>query len=138
MIIRYSTPYHNFVLPFLVDEIEVIELIYSQNGVNLLNKKSTQSGSGISIESLEDYFDNASMGEDYFIQDLANKVENLENSSLLRVHLTQEETALFTFHKAARKNIALIEIRVKDKESNVFVSFPIQVRIFGGTQEGVL
>jgi len=138
MIIRYSTPYHNFVLPFLIDEIEVIELIYSQGGINLINKKSSDESSGIIISDLGDYIDNASMGHEGYIKDLIDKSEGMEKSSLLRVHLTQEETALFTFHKAARKNIAIIEIRVKDKNNNVFVSFPIQVRIFGGTQEGVL
>lgn len=138
MIIRYTTPYHNFVLPFLAEEIEVVELIYSQNGEVVLDKKSNDAESKITITDLDDIIKNASMGYEEIINEITGQVDDLESCSLLRIHLTQDDTALFKRYKAERKNIALIEIRVKDKKEDSFICFPIQVRIFGGTQQGVL
>lgn len=138
MIIRYTTPYHNFVLPFLAEEIEVVELIYSQNGEVVLDKKSNDTESKITITDLDDIIKNASMGYEGIINEITSQVDDLESCSLLRIHLTQDDTALFKRYKAERKNIALIEIRVKDKKEDSFICFPIQVRIFGGTQQGVL
>ena len=138
MIIRYTTPYHNFVLPFLAEEIEVVELIYSQNGEVVLDKKSNDIESKITITDLDDIIKNASMGYEGIINEITGQVDDLESCSLLRIHLTQDDTALFKRYKAERKNIALIEIRVKDKKEDSFICFPIQVRIFGGTQQGVL
>lgn len=138
MIMRYTTPYHSFILPFLAEEIQVAELIYSQNGENLINKNSEDLGSGITIDNIEDLIKNASMGNEGYIKELEKRANDLESSSVLRVHLTQDDTSSFTFYPAMRKNIALAEIRIKDIKNNVFVSAPIRIRVLGGTQEGTI
>ena len=138
MIMRYTTPYHSFILPFLVEEIQVAELIYSQNGENLINKNSEDLDSGITIDNIEDLIKNASMGNEGYIRELEKRTNDLESSSVLRVHLTQDDTSSFTFYPAMRKNIALAEIRIKDIKDNVFVSAPIRIRVLGGTQEGTI
>ena len=77
------------------------------------------------------------MGED-FMRELNKHTHGLPAASVASVHLTQEETGLFTFYKAAEKNIALIQIRLVNVDGDAFISRPIRVRVYGSTDEGVL
>ena len=136
MLRRYTTPYHHFILPFLTNEIDKVTLTYSQNGEILVTKEKQD----VTIHDIQELLDNASMGEDIFtlLMSKVGDVSAVAESSLLSVHLTQEETSRFTFHKAAEKNIALAQIRVLDTKGNAFVSRPIKIRVYGSTSEGVI
>lgn len=133
MLTRYTTPYHHFVLPFLTDEIDKITVTYVQNGEELVHKNKDD----VTIHDIQEILDNASMGED-LLNLLMSKVDEADESCLLSVHLTQEETASFTFHKAAEKNIALVQIRVLNTKGDAFVSRPIRIRVYGSINEGVI
>lgn len=136
MIRRYTTPYHHFVLPFLTNEIDEVILTYSQNDEIIFTKEKED----VVIHDIDELLDNASMGEDLYalLVSKAGGVEATAESSLLSVHLTQEDTSSFTFYKAEEKNIALAQIRVKDTKGDAFVSRPIKIRVYGSTSEGVI
>ena len=136
MIRRYTTPYHHFVLPFLTDEIDKVILTYSQNGEIITTKEKKD----VVIHNIQELLDNASMGEDLFalLMSKVGDVNAVAESSLLSVHLTQEDTSSFTFYKAEEKNIALAQIRILDTKGDAFVSRPIKIRIYGSTSEGVI
>ncbi len=125
MIIRGTTPYHNFILPILVKDIEAIYVTYMQNGQVILNKTKDD----VTITDLNDLFENASMEE---------LSEEESNSSQLTVHLTQEDTLKFQFYPAAKKNIAVIQIRILTTDDEAFASMPINERIFGVLHDGVI
>lgn len=129
MIVRGTTPYHNFILPLLTDDIDKIYVTYYQNGQVLFEKTNDGESEDFSVINLRDLYENASM-EQLSEEDL--------NSSQLTIHLTQEETLLFTFYPAAEKNIAVIQIRALDKNGEAYASFPIQERIFGVLKDGVI
>lgn len=125
MIIRGTTPYHNFILPILVKDIKAIYVTYLQNGQVILDK----TGDDVTITDLIDLFENASM-EEFSEEEL--------NSSQLTVHLTQEDTLKFHFYPAAKKNIAVIQIRILTMDDEAFASMPINERIFGVLHDGVI
>jgi hypothetical protein len=125
MIIRGTTPYHNFILPILVKDIKAIYVTYLQNGQVVLDK----TGDDVTITDLVDLFENASM-EEFSEEEL--------NSSQLTVHLTQEDTLKFHFYPAAKKNIAVIQIRILTMDDEAFASMPINERIFGVLHDGVI
>jgi hypothetical protein len=125
MIIRGTTPYHNFILPILVKDIKAIYVTYLQNGQVILDK----TGEDVTITDLIDLFENASM-EEFSEEEL--------NSSQLTVHLTQEDTLKFHFYPAAKKNIAVIQIRILTMDDEAFASMPINERIFGVLHDGVI
>ena len=125
MIIRGTTPYHNFILPILVKDIKAIYVTYLQNGQVVLDK----TGDDVTITDLVDLFENASM-EEFSEEEL--------NSSQLTVHLTQEDTLKFHFYPAAKKNIAVIQIRILTTDDEAFASMPINERIFGVLHDGVI
>lgn len=132
MIRRYTTPYHYFVLPFVVDEIDKINLVYTQNGEVI----TTKSNNDIVIYNIDDdLLNNASMGEDFYNYFMLEIGEG-DGYSVFVVRLTQEETSKFTFYKAARKNIALAQIHILSTKGDAFKSRPIQIRIYGSTTEG--
>lgn len=132
MIKRYSTPYHDFILPFLMKDITKIRITYSQNGEILLEKTEQD----VTITDIVDILDNASMGEDFKAKLRSRKY--YKYCSLVTVHLTQEETALFTFHKAAEKNIAIVQFHLKDNKDDSFVSKPVRMRVYGINNEEIL
>ena len=133
MIIRYTTPYHNFVLPFRVDEIDDLDITYTQNG-----KEITHLGKNdVEIIDVSELIKNASMGQEY-INEIIKNSDELDYSSVLKVHLTQEQTSLFTFYRAEEKNIALVQIRVRNIKNDSFNSRPIKIRVYGSISEGVL
>ena len=125
MIIRGTTPYHNFILPILVKDIKAVYVTYLQNGQVILDK----TGDDVTIADLIDLFENASMEE---------LPEEKRNSCQLTVHLTQEDTLKFHFYPAAKKNIAVIQIRILTTDDEAFASMPINERIFGVLHDGVI
>ena len=64
--------------------------------------------------------------------------EEESNSSQLTVHLTQEDTLKFHFYPAAKKNIAVIQIRLLTLDDEAFASMPINERVFGVLHDGVI
>lgn len=133
MIIRYTTPYHNFVLPFRVDEIDDLDITYTQNGKEIIQLGKDD----VEIIDVSEIIKNASMGQDY-IDEVKRKSQGLDYASVLKVHLTQEQTSLFTFYRAEEKNIALVQIRVRSTNPDAFNSRPIKIRVYGSISEGVL
>ena len=126
MIIRGTTPYHNFILPILAEQIEAIYVTYLQNNEVILDKSN-----------LTDDFDINNL------LDLENaNVEILtpeeRESSQLTIHLSQEDTLKFHFYPAAKKNIAVIQIRILTTDGEAFASMPINERIFGVLHDGVI
>ena len=132
MIKRYATPYEYFILPFTAEEISKLKVTYSQNG-NVICEKDD---SDITIFDVGE-LDNASMNEE-LMQELQKKSKRYSEFSVAMIHLTQEDTAKFIFHKAAEKNIALIQFHIVNTEDDSFVSRPVHVRIYGNLNEGVL
>lgn len=126
MIIRGTTPYHNFILPILAEQIEAIYVTYLQNNEVILDKSN-----------LTDDFDINNL------LDLENAnveilTEEEKESSQLTIHLSQEDTLKFHFYPAAKKNIAVIQIRILTKDGEAFASMPINERIFGVLHDGVI
>ena len=131
MIIRGTTPYHNFILPILVEDIKAIYVTYLQNDEVILDKKmleGEEESSDFIIANLKD-LENASM------EDLS---EEERESCQLSLHLSQEDTLAFHFYPAARKNIAVIQIRILTTDDEAFASMPINERIFGVLHDGVI
>ena len=131
MIIRGTTPYHGFILPILVEDVEVIWVTYCQNERIVIEKDWTidSTDERISFEDLTDLYENASMEQ---------LSEEEQQSSQLTLHLTQEETLGFHFYPAAKKNIAVIHIRILTTDGEAYASEPIRERIFGTRRDGVI
>ena len=126
MIIRGTTPYHSFILPLLVEEIDKLYITYLQNGEVILDKDNTDEA--MTIDNIVD-LENASMEE---------LSEEERNSSQVTLHLSQEDTLKFTFYPAAERNIAVIQIRVFTTGGEAFASNPVRERIFGVLKDGVI
>ena len=128
MIIRGTTPYHNFILPILVEDIKAIYVTYLQNDEVILDKQFVdgEESSDFIIANLKD-LENASMEE---------LSEEERESCQLTLHLSQEDTLAFHFYPAARKNIAVIQIRILTNDDEAFASMPINERIFGVLHDG--
>ena len=131
MIIRGTTPYHGFILPILVEDVEVIWVTYCQNERIVIEKDWTidSTDERISFEDITDLYENASMEQ---------LTEEEQHSSQLTIHLSQEDTLGFTFFPAARKNIAVIEMRVLTTDGEAYAIEPIKERIFGVRRDGVI
>ena len=132
MIIRGTTPYHNFILPILAEDIKAIYVTYLQNNEVILDKSLIEGDESehneFIIANLKD-LENASM---------ENLTEEERNSCQLTLHLTQEDTLAFHFYPAAKKNIAVIQIRILTMDDEAFASMPINERIFGVLHDGVI
>ena len=132
MIIRGTTPYHNFILPILIEDIKAIYVTYLQNEEVILNKSLIEGEENNSSEfilaNLRD-LENASMEQ---------LTEEERNSCQLTLHLSQEDTLAFHFYPAAKKNIAVIQIRILTVDDEAFASMPINERIFGVLLDGVI
>lgn len=141
MIQRYTTPYHDFLLPFTVDKVSKLYLTYSQNGENLIEKVYSADGSETSpettlINALE-LLNNSSMGDEY-TEAINQTSQNLSHCSILTVHLTQEDTAQLQTYSAEERNIALMQIRIKTPKGNVYSSLPTRDRIYRTFKEEVI
>ena len=126
MIIRGTTPYHNFILPILAEQIEAIYVTYLQNNEVILDKSNLTDD--FDINNLID-LENANVE---FL------TEEEQESSQLTIHLSQEDTLKFHFYPAAKKNIAVIQIRILTTDGEAFASMPINERIFGVLHDGVI
>lgn len=126
MIIRGTTPYHNFILPILAEQIEAIYVTYLQNNEIILDKSSLTDD--FSITNLVD-LENANV---------EILTEEEQESSQLTIHLSQEDTLKFHFYPAAKKNIAVIQIRILTTDGEAFASMPVNERIFGVLHDGVI
>ncbi len=124
MITRGTTPYHSFIIPLTKEEIDTIYVTYLQNEEIVLEKSKED----MTIINLLDL-----LGEDLTVEDLT---EEEKASCQVELHLTQEDTLKFNFYPAARKNIAVIQIRVKTLDGEAYSSDPIQERIMGILKEG--
>ena len=131
MIIRGTTPYHSFILPYKVDEIKELYITYLQNEEIILEKSLDTEG--IELIDLLELYDNAHM-EDYS----AEEIEEIESSSQLTIHLSQEDTLAFHFYPAAKKNITVIQVRLLTTDNEAYASNPIRERIMGVLKEGVI
>ena len=131
MITRGTTPYHSFILPLTTDKIEKIYVTYFQNEEVVFEKKLGDNG----VEIVDSNFET----ENANVENLTDEEINpLTPSSKLTIHLTQEDTLKFKFYPAARRNIAVIQIRVLDKDGEAYASDPITERIFGVLKDGVI
>ena len=83
----------------------------------------------MTIVNFVDMYENASMEQ---------LSEEEQQSSQLTLHLTQEETLGFHFYPAAKKNIAVIHIRILTTDGEAYASEPIRERIFGTRRDGVI
>ena len=124
MITRGTTPYHSFIIPLIEEEIDTIYVTYLQNGEVILDK----SRDDMTITNLIDL-----LGTELDIEDLTDEEKS---SCQVGIHLTQEDTLKFNFYPAARKNIAVIQIRVKTTDGEAYSSDPIHERIMGVLKEG--
>ena len=132
MIIRGTTPYHNFILPILAEDIKAIYVTYLQNNEIILDKSLLD---GDELEHNDFIIAN--------LKDLENAnmeilTEEERESCQLTLHLTQEDTLKFHFYPAAKKNIAVIQIRILTMDDEAFASMPINERIFGVLHDGVI
>lgn len=125
MIIRGTTPYHNFILPLLSEQIKQVQITYMQNDQVILEKTKDD----VVITDISDLYENASMEE---------LTEEEQKSCQLTVHLTQEDTLGFDFYPGAEKNIAVIQIRVLTIDDEAYASNVVTERIFGVLHEGVI
>ena len=130
MIVRGTTPYHSFILPLTSDKIDTLYITYMQNDEVILDKQLGEEG--VSIEDTNFETENAHM------ETLIEGDITPAPSSKVTVHLTQEETLAFTFYPAARKNIAVIQVRVLGIDGEAYASNPITERIFGVLKDGVI
>ena len=126
MIIRGTTPYHNFILPVLVEDIDAVYVTYLQNEEVIIDKSNLTDE--MEITNLSD-LENASMEE---------LSEEEQSSCQLTIHLTQEDTLKFHFYPAAKKNIAVIQIRILTTNGEAYASMPVNERIFGVFHDGVI
>lgn len=129
MIIRGTTPYHSFILPLTVEHIDTIWVTYCQNDDVIFERTNKEPDDRMEIVNLLDLYENASMEQ---------LTEEEQTYSQLTLHLTQEETLGFTFYPAAKKNIAVIQIRILTTEGEAYASEPVKERIFGVRHEGII
>lgn len=136
MIIRGTTPYHRFILPLSAEDIETVYITYSQNNEVILDKSNITDE--LEIEDIVEETEEPS--EEIEEQEEQEETEEVEvlPSSQLTLHLTQEDTLKFHFYPAARKNVAVIQIRILKTDGEAIVSMPINERIFGALHDGVI
>ena len=129
MIIRGTTPYHNFILPILAEDIDTLWVTYCQNDEEIIFRTNKEIDDNMSIDNFVDLLENAS------VEQLS---EEEQQCSQLTLHLTQEETLKFHFYPAAKKNIAVIHIRILTTDGEAYASEPIKERIFGTRRDGII
>ena len=132
MIIRGTTPYHKFILPLSAQDIEAIYVTYSQNDEVILDKTNL-----VDEFEINDIVEQSEESSEETNEEEQGEIEVLP-SSQLTLHLTQEDTLKFHFYPAARKNVAVIQIRILKTDGEAIVSMPINERIFGALHDGVI
>lgn len=138
MIVRGTTPYHSFLVPMAPEEIDEVYITYLQNEEVVLDKSKDD----VTIELVEEETENASIDESNGVVDSESDdmivYEDEQSISQITLHLTQEDTLKFKFFPAARKNIAVIQLRILDKNGEAYASDPVNERIFGVLKDGVI
>ena len=136
MIIRGTTPYHRFILPLSAEDIETVYITYSQNNEVILDKSNITNE--FEIEDIIEEIEKSSKEANELEEQEEQEETEILSSSQLTLHLTQEDTLKFHFYPAARKNIAVIQIRILKTDGEAIVSMPINERIFGVLHDGVI
>lgn len=135
MIIRGTTPYHSFDLPLTSDQIDTLYITYMQNDEVILDKQLGEEGIEIVDSNINSEIESETEGE---TETETDEETTPAPSSKVTVHLTQEDTLAFTFYPAARKNIAVRQVRVLGTDGEAYASTPITERIFGVLKDGVI
>lgn len=140
MITRGTTPYHSFILPLSVSDIDEIYITYLQNDKVILEKgKADVDMVDINVETEDSFITDENKGDSFSSNDADQSAEEeVENYSQVVAHLSQEDTLAFTFYPAAEKNIAVIQVRVLTTDGEAYASFPVRERIFGVLKDGVI
>lgn len=139
MIVRGTTPYHSFIIPLAPEQIQNIYISYSQNGKLILNKeKADIEIMPIITEETEVEETEAEETEVESEEEPEEEPEEEIKSSLVGLHLSQEDTLGFKFYPAAEKNIAVIQIRILDMDNEAYASEPITERISGVIKDGIM
>ena len=139
MIVRGTTPYHSFIIPLAPEQIQNIYISYSQNGKLILNKEKAD------IEIMPIVTEETEVEETEVEETEVESEEEPEEepeeeikSSLVGLHLSQEDTLGFKFYPAAEKNIAVIQLRILDMDNEAYASEPITERISGVIKDGIM
>lgn len=127
MIIRGTTPYHSFIIPMKLDLIDSIIITYAQNNEKILDKTDND----IDLQSYEDFL----IANEVDINDITDEEKE---SSIAIVHLSEEDTYSFTFYPAAKRNIAMIQLKLKDTNNEVYASKPIRERIYNTFNDSIM
>ena len=140
MITRGTTPYHSFILPLSVSDIDEIYITYLQNNKVILEKgKADVDMVDINVETEDSFITDENKGDSFSSNDADQSAEEeTENYSQVVAHLSQEDTLAFTFYPAAEKNIAVIQVRVLTTDGEAYASLPVRERIFGVLKDGVI
>lgn len=125
MIMRGTTPYHSFILPLRIEDIQEVWFTYMQNGEIVLDKTSEDAV----FVNIEDLYENAS------VEELTEEELHCCQATL---HLTQEDTLQFRFWPAAEKNVVPIQIRILTKDGEAWASNPLHERVMGVLKQGVI
>ena len=135
MIYRGTTPYHSFLLPFSINDITNIYITYMQNNEVIFEKTL----SDVVFSTIDDT-ENSSIIDENNGDSISSNNDEIETSEVCQatVHLTQEDTLGFKFWPAAEKNIAVIQIRILDKDGEAYASDYINERVYGIEKEGVI
>jgi len=137
MIIRGTTPYHSFDLPLTSDQIDTLYITYMQNDEVILDKQLGEEGIEIVDSNINSEIEPETESETE--TDTPTDEETTPApSSKVTIHLTQEDTLAFTFYPAARKNIAVRQVRVLSTDGEAYASDPIIERVFGVLKDGVI
>ena len=140
MITRGTTPYHSFILPLSVSDIDEIYITYLQNNNVIIEKgKADVDMVDINVETEDSFITDENKGDSFSSNDADQSAEEeTENYSQVVAHLSQEDTLAFTFYPAAEKNIAVIQVRVLTTDGEAYASLPVKERIFGVLKDGVI
>lgn len=140
MIVRGTTPYHSFIIPLAPEQIQNIYISYSQNGKLILNKEKADIEI-MPIVTEETEVEETEVEETEVEESEEEPEEEPEEeikSSLVGLHLSQEDTLGFKFYPAAEKNIAVIQLRILDMDNEAYASEPITERISGVIKDGII
>lgn len=137
MIVRGTTPYHSFDLPLASDQIDTLYITYMQNDEVILDKQLGEEGIEI-VDSNINSETNSEIENETETNASTDEETTSAPTSKVIVHLTQEDTLAFTFYPAARKNIAVRQVRVLGTDGEAYASKPITERIFGVLKDGVI
>ena len=143
-IVRGTTPTLNFILPFGKDEMSEVILTFSQNGEKIIQ----YSGDDLTIEQVEIETENSIIidenhGDGFISNDYDYEYDEYESDSEeepekeiycnCSVHMKQEETLSFKFYPAAEKNIVVSQFKIVASDDEVYVSDPLNFRVYGDT-----